>query len=342
MSGKKLDLLNIGLMLLAFVLAIKIPFELFLFAYAILGPLHYLTEINWLHHKQYFIQQRKWVYVLIGLSALICLAPLMDAVTKLTWFSSWRESIISLPLFTSLFAWSTNLLFLGFVSAIFFVRFKDYRKISIGILLTTGIAYLLMKKPLYITLVGVFLPTIFHVFLFTALFMLYGAIKGKSTLGIWSVALLFGLAFMISKLKITPSNYILSETTKQNFMYSTFANVHKGIIHFLHLSNPKKPLQILSVAGIKVQIFIAFAYTYHYLNWFSKTSIIGWHKIEKKKLILILFLWGTSVGLYFYHYKLGFMALLFLSMLHVFLEFPLNYVSIRGIIQHISPIKRAA
>ena len=30
------------------------PFETFLFAYAFLGPLHYLTEISWLHDRQYF------------------------------------------------------------------------------------------------------------------------------------------------------------------------------------------------------------------------------------------------------------------------------------------------
>ena len=27
---------------------------MFLFAYAFLGPLHYLTEISWLHDRQYF------------------------------------------------------------------------------------------------------------------------------------------------------------------------------------------------------------------------------------------------------------------------------------------------
>ena len=43
---KKIDLLNIGLIALSLIIAIMLPFRLFSFSYAILGPLHYLTEIN--------------------------------------------------------------------------------------------------------------------------------------------------------------------------------------------------------------------------------------------------------------------------------------------------------
>ena len=77
--------------------------------------------------------------------------------------------------------------------------------------------------------------------------------------------------------------------------------------------------------------FIAFAYTYHYLNWFSKTSIIQWHKINTKKLIVLIIIWIFSVVLYYINYKLGFIVLLTLSFLHVFIEFPLNIISIREI-----------
>jgi hypothetical protein len=37
----------------------------------------------------------------------------------------------------------------------------------------------------------------------------------------------------------------------------------------------------------------------------------------------------AATGLYFYDYVLGFRVLLFLSLLHVILEFPLNAVSLR-------------
>ena len=44
----RINFLNIGLMLISCVVALYIPFELFLFAYAVLGPARYLTEISWL------------------------------------------------------------------------------------------------------------------------------------------------------------------------------------------------------------------------------------------------------------------------------------------------------
>jgi hypothetical protein len=51
-------------MLISCVTAYVFPFELFLFSYAVSGPLHYLTEISWLHDRKYFVnagpEQRAW------------------------------------------------------------------------------------------------------------------------------------------------------------------------------------------------------------------------------------------------------------------------------------------
>ncbi len=49
---------NIGLMIVSCVAAVLFPFELFLFSYAVLGPLHYLTEISWLHERNYFTEAK--------------------------------------------------------------------------------------------------------------------------------------------------------------------------------------------------------------------------------------------------------------------------------------------
>jgi hypothetical protein len=84
-----------------------------------------------------------------------------------------------------------------------------------------------------------------------------------------------------------------------------------------------------------MQIFFAYAYTYHYLNWFSKTKIINWHKVPKKYLIASVGIWILAVALYFYNYKIGLMALFFLSVLHVFLEFPLNHLTFIGIFKEL-------
>jgi hypothetical protein len=84
-----------------------------------------------------------------------------------------------------------------------------------------------------------------------------------------------------------------------------------------------------------VMRFIAFAYTYHYLNWFSKTSVIKWHEVPKFRLLLIGLAWCTAMAIYIYDYSLGFMVMYLLSFLHVLLEFPLNHKTIIGIVKEI-------
>ncbi|NNJ56220.1 MAG: hypothetical protein HKP14_08810 [Bacteroidia bacterium] len=91
----------------------------------------------------------------------------------------------------------------------------------------------------------------------------------------------------------------------------------------------------MSTIGLKLQIFIAFAYTYHYLNWFSKTKVINWHQVSKSRLYGAIAIWLGSVALYLYDYKIGLAVLFFFSVLHVFLEFPLNHLSFVGIYKEI-------
>ena len=70
MSTKTIDWINIGLMFLSLGLAYVLPFELFLFSYAVLGPLHYLTEIGWLHQRNYFISEQQTNLYIIRTSHL--------------------------------------------------------------------------------------------------------------------------------------------------------------------------------------------------------------------------------------------------------------------------------
>ena len=86
-----------------------------------------------------------------------------------------------------------------------------------------------------------------------------------------------------------------------------------------------------SSAGIMLMRFIAFAYLYHYLNWFSKTEVIRWHKVPKVRFIGVVVLWLVACGLYAYDYAVGLSFLFFLSFTHVLLEFPLNVTSVIGI-----------
>src|SRR5689334_14804142 len=56
---QQVNYLNIALMLVSTAVAFFVPFGLFLFAYAVLGPLHYLTQISWLHSRSYFTAGRR-------------------------------------------------------------------------------------------------------------------------------------------------------------------------------------------------------------------------------------------------------------------------------------------
>ena len=70
----RINYLNIGLMGITAILAYFMPFETFLFAYAFLGPLHYLTEISWLHDRQYFSKGKYDFIVLLVIGVLLSLA----------------------------------------------------------------------------------------------------------------------------------------------------------------------------------------------------------------------------------------------------------------------------
>jgi hypothetical protein len=68
-----IDWINIVLMFISAAAAYVLPFEVFLFSYAVLGPLHYLTEISWLHERKYFTTGARDAIVLFssGCAALL-------------------------------------------------------------------------------------------------------------------------------------------------------------------------------------------------------------------------------------------------------------------------------
>ena len=64
MTLHQINHLNTALMVMSVAIAAVLPFELFLFAYAILGPAHYLTQISWLHDRNYFTTGR-WDFLFL-------------------------------------------------------------------------------------------------------------------------------------------------------------------------------------------------------------------------------------------------------------------------------------
>ncbi|HZV34024.1 MAG TPA: hypothetical protein VFB72_05560 [Verrucomicrobiae bacterium] len=341
----RVDVLNFFLIWTTLWLALTWPFQLFLFSYIVLGPLHYLTEINWLDQQNYFLRPKDrnafiWTMIVIVAALGICTylpetsnwkltQPLHDAV-----YNTPHENI------TGLVRWSYVLILVAFVMSSAWVLTERWLVRAAVMAFCLASTLLFYKMPTAAILFGILLPTIIHVFFFTICFMLYGSLKAKSFWGHINVVTMF-IVLAVIAISTPGSLYGLSDRVMNLTVLSEFDKVNLGINKFLGTIG-NGPLDVRSPAFLKVQAFIAFAYTYHYLNWFSKTSIIRWHRVPKKKLVFSLVVWGTSVGLFAVDYRLGFAASFALSVLHILLEFPLNYVSIQGVFSALVRRKKVA
>ncbi|MEY3417913.1 MAG: hypothetical protein RL711_1941 [Bacteroidota bacterium] len=307
----QLNYANIVLMLVAVVAAIILPFEVFLFAYGILGPLHYLTEISWLHDKNYYAKFKNDFIPFLVLALGIFLVSYVFT-TKVRWISSFVFLAVALALvMIYIEKWLYRIIFLMF-SAFLLILFYEFE--------------------LFRILFMVYMPTIIHVYIFTGLFIWYGALKSKSTSGYVSLLAYVVCTFLVVFMPFESES--VSNFAVQNFQL--FLNLNFTILSNIgheELANVDGVYQ--SGVGIMVMRFIAFAYTYHYLNWFSKTSVIKWHEVPKLRLLVVVFAWCSAMAIYIYDYSLGFMVMYLLSFLHVLLEFPLNHKTIIGIVKEI-------
>jgi hypothetical protein len=431
----QINYINIGLMVISMIAAYVLPFEVFLFAYAFLGPLHYLTEISWLHDRQYFAKGKYDYIPLLIIGIVLSYAALAnDFDFHRDFLNQYHEInlgdiLLCLALFSSiLFAFVKNLFVKLLAILLLFIFIYKYFN---GGTNTDNFAVFAVTS---------LVPTLIHVYLFTGLFMLYGALKSRSKSGLISVVVFAIIPFIL--MRFLPAGHVVpvtnygkaayyangdgffntnsvilrefgfgtatepkmknytvvniidkfSEETKVNpkssqiktykdslnkkakedffFSSSQSAEYKKGLefkefyklvendpivnaaVSGANLDNKvaneklnevyrndvvaasydaKAPFIFYSSVGILLMRFIAFAYLYHYLNWFSKTEVIRWHKVPKARFILVIGLWLLACGLYIYDYGIGLTFLFFLSFTHVLLEFPLNMVSIFGI-----------
>ncbi len=285
MSSKKIDIINIGLIFLSLLLAFWLPFQLFLFSYAVLGPLHYLTEINWLKEKNYFIPDQRWIWVFVVIAVLL----VIPTVVKLPLFSS----AVQFPAveFIAGFAASLHnkLLLICLLFGITLVYLKKAEHTWLYLFVSILVAMLLLRYVSFaMIMLSMFLPTIIHVYLFTLLFMVFGTMQTKNMEGWIAVACLAFCPLIIIFSTVDASSHKLSAFVADTFIATGFNRINTYMAKgFGEISNSRQIS--LSVIGIKVQVFVAFCYTYYYLNWFSKTSVIGWHrKVSKVKIAAIL------------------------------------------------------
>jgi hypothetical protein len=315
--------INIFLMLISLIAAYVLPFEVFLFSYAVLGPLHYLTEISWLEKKNYFIKSKSdiWIFVLMVVAITI---GMFNAHSKINSFIA-------------------SFLFSGFIYALvlLFTQKKGIKLMFVVLAFMVSMIFSFNKYPDFpFLLFAIWLPTIIHVYFFTGGFILFGALKSKSVSGMISL-IVFILCAIVCFVYI-PDNFGIAVTEYGKKAYSFFKLLNISLYNTFGFGEMASNDDSLYYApkALAIMRFIAFAYTYHYLNWFSKTTVIKWNEVSKQRMTVIIILWIVSVALYIFSYKIGFYALFLLSMLHVFFEFPLNHFTFIGIGKELRSISK--
>jgi hypothetical protein len=325
MSSRQVDILNIGLMLVSCALAFALPFELFVFAYAVLGPLHYLTEISWLHSRRYFTRRRFDVALLV--------LPLLVLLLG-------RSQVLALDM--PVWAPALNALGLGIAMAVAF--FRNWWLRGAVALAALGIGVATADTATAHDLLRVFLPTLIHVWVFTAAFVLLGALRNRSNAGMLSLGVF--LACSVACFAIKPGAALEPDVRRMDRIasfYAAIVDLNVTLVDWLGLAPLRSYADaFLSERGRMVARFIAFAYTYHYLNWFSKTSVIQWHRIPRAWSVANIVLWLGAVGLYAWDFQLGLLVLFGLSYLHVYLEFPLNHLTFAGIGRELAVLGRGS
>ena len=356
----QINYINIGLMLLSMMAAFIMPFEVFLFAYAFLGPLHYLTEISWLHDRNYFSKGKYDYLFLLFVGILITYdyfasvygfhKSFTEAYTEMNLYGK----LLTLALFGSILFALVESLWIKLLSMLLLFALID-RWFAPNFLTSDG--QLIFKDSTATFTITSLVPTLIHVYLFTGLFMLYGSLKSRNVSGLISVVVFVLVPVVLWNFLQGQTGIPITEYGKEayyaggtGFWDLNFSLIKEFNLEQLPMMKDSLGRQLYYVTGepaidreasnaivysskggILLMRFIAFAYTYHYLNWFSKTEIIRWHQVPKVRFIVIIVLWLTACGLYAYNYSVGLTFLFFLSFCHVLLEFPLNMFSIIGI-----------
>ncbi|HTB52304.1 MAG TPA: hypothetical protein VK718_05970 [Ferruginibacter sp.] len=356
-KDNRINVLNIGLMLFSCVAAFIMPFEVFLFAYAVMGPLHYLTEISWLHDRKYFAKGKYDYVVLLVIGVLITLQALayqthyVDYLIKeYDWDADsipfiFKNDFYNKIMFVAFF----GAILMAFVENVFFKVFG-----LLFILIIANYIFLPNSEDNLTFFLAALLPTLVHVYIFTGFFILYGALKSRSQSGLLSFFVFVCCPLLLFYLFRDESFVHITNYGKDAYVGKGegFAGLNKDILgKFFHVDFPAEKdgsefgantsnILFNSKLGILLMRFIAFAYTYHYLNWFSKTEVIRWHKVPKARFVVVIVLWVASLAIYAIDYAKGLEWLFFLSFCHVLLEFPLNYTSVAGIFRELGHISK--
>jgi hypothetical protein len=286
------DAAHLALMLAALAVSYLVPFELLLLSYVVLGPAHYATEISWLHDRKYFLPH-------VGVAVLLALVAIAAAlIADASWFGfvMWAAFVVCVMLAATTTALQSMLVFMAAIA----------------------LTAIMLSNGLSIAVLGILLPTLIHVSLFTLVFMTLGAYRSGARVQWLLVALYVGA---IATILIAPPSAVTLIPSFAKAAHDYFANVAPALGRFLGIRNLQLDTRLTSL--------LAFIYTYHYLNWFIKAEVIRWNDMSRGRLALVAAASAASTALYFYDYSFGFTVLLAFSLAHIVLEFPLNALALR-------------
>jgi hypothetical protein len=285
------DTVHLGLMLAALAITYVVPFELLLLSYVVLGPAHYLTEISWLHDRKYFLPHR---YIALGLVLVAAIAALIDNA-----------------------AWFGFVVWMAFVACALMTATTAAQS-AVLTAVAAAVTIVMAMNGSSLAVLGILLPTLIHVSLFTLVFMTLGAYRSGSKLQALLVAVyLLAIAIIL----VAPPTAAMQIPAFAKAAQEYFGNVGPALGRLLGIAHLQLDTRLTSL--------LAFVYTYHYLNWFIKADVIRWADIPRPRLVLVIAASAASTTLYFYDYAFGFTLLLALSLAHVVLEFPLNSLALR-------------
>ena len=244
---RAVDAVHLGLMLAALAITYLVPFELLLLSYVVLGPAHYFTEISWLHDRKYFLPHRN---VAFGLAGVAVVAALIDNA-----------------------AWFGFVIWMAFVACALLTTTTAAQSAVLTIV-ALGVTAIMAANEPSLAVLGILLPTLIHVSLFTLVFMTLGAYRaGSKAQALLVIVYLVAIGII---LVVPPSAATqIPAFTKAGQEY--FGNVGPALGRLLGIANLRLDTRLTSL--------LAFVYTYHYLNWFIKADVIRWSRMPRARLI---------------------------------------------------------
>jgi hypothetical protein len=240
-----------------------------LFAYVVLGPAHYATEISWNPDRKYFVPHHG---VALALAAVAILIAFIDS-------ASWSGFII----------WST-LVFCALI-----VTAKSGVQVMLLLAGAAALTFIMYLNAPWLGVMGILLPTLIHVSLFTLVFMALGALRSRSA---FQGALIAVYIAAILLIVLAPPSAATAIPIFATAAKTYFGNVAPALSHVFRVRG-------LTLDG-RLTGLLAFVYTYHYLNWFIKAEVIRWTNIPRSRLALVAGASAASTALYFYDYTIGF------------------------------------